>query len=149
MSKKISSNHADQVIALLFGISRLMRSKMTRASGNDHVNWLQIHALFLIDEHKGLTMKELAQSLMVTAPTATAFVNRLVRGTLVRRSSDPTNRKLVRLHLTAAGLRMMKTKLREKQRLMREVIDILPAKDQRELARIFKQLLDSHFRTSV
>ncbi len=120
-----------------------MRCKMGELSRKDHVNWLQIHALFMINEHGGPTMKELAQTLMVTAPTATSFVNRLVRNKLVDRKADPKNRKLVRLRITTAGRKLMQQKIKERQASMRTIISVLPTKDQNDLIRILERVLDS------
>ncbi len=134
------TDYAGQAISLMFGVSRIMRSKMT-AGGKDHMNWAQIHALCAIEARDGITMKELAQILMVTAPTATAFVERLVRAKFVARATDPRNRKLVRLRITPAGARIVKTSVKHKQEHMRKFIATLPANDQRALVRILEKLL--------
>ncbi len=138
------ADYAQRVIELMFNVSRLVKNKMSTMAREDHVNWVQIHALCMIQDRKGITMKELANMLMVTAPTATSFVNRLVRDDLVTRQADPKNRKLVRLHLSKKGAKLMQAKIRQRQKLIRGVIAILPAKDQRELVRILENLLHSY-----
>lgn len=138
------ADYAQRVIELMFSVSRLMKTKMAAMARTDHVNWVQIHALCMIQERKGITMKELANMLMVTAPTATSFVNRLVRDSLVTRQADPKNRTLVRLHISKKGKQLMQSKIRQRQMLIRKVISILPSKDQRELVRILENLLHSY-----
>lgn len=141
------AKHADDVLSLMFSISRLVRSKMF-SKGKGNLNWMQIHAMCFLEAHPGATMKDLATSLMVTAPTATSFVNRLVREKIVERSADPGNRKLVRLNLTAGGLRLLHTKIKQKQGAMRGIISALPAHDQHELVRILTTMLESVSRSS-
>ncbi|MEK7217947.1 MAG: MarR family transcriptional regulator, partial [Patescibacteria group bacterium] len=95
---------ADAIIHLSFDLSRVIRHMMLCVHEEGvHVNFLQIHALALIEQHPGMTMKELAEALRVASPSATSFVNRLVRGKLVSRVRDAKNRKLVRLTLTREG----------------------------------------------
>ncbi len=53
----------------------------------------------------GLRAGELAQQCMLTPPAMTELVEGLVRDGLVRREDDPSDRRAVRVSLTAAGRR--------------------------------------------
>jgi DNA-binding MarR family transcriptional regulator len=99
-----------------------------------------MHALMIIKDNDGLTMKEFAEFLHVTSPSATSFVNRLVKMKWIKRSADKTNRKLVRLKLTTEGFTMIATKMKEHMRVMRDLFELLNATDQREFARILTTL---------
>lgn len=63
----------------------------------------QLRLLFLIREQPGVTAGELATRLSVTPPTVSGIVERLVRMHLARREEDPSDRRLVRNHLTDEG----------------------------------------------
>ena len=94
----------------------------------------------LITENEGMTMKELAQALKITAPSATSFVNRLVALRWVKRHADPKNRKLVRVKVTENGDKMLRESMQEKNRILRKVFGLMREKDQNEFARILQEL---------
>lgn len=56
-------------------------------------------------------MTDLGEYLSVKAPTATAFINGLVRAGLIEREADQKDRRIVHLKLTSAG----RNKLRQGQ----------------------------------
>ncbi len=141
----MATTDTDRLIDRTFNLMRIMRRRMVQSSqAKDPVkNWLQVHALAMIDERPGITMKELADLLMVTAPTATTFIGRLVRLKCVRRVADPKNRKLVRLRITPNGKHLLQQNMTRKMAVLRSIVSRLPLKDQRELARIYQHLIDS------
>lgn len=131
---------ADKIIAHWMDITRLMRQQMGSLKKTSSMNPMQIHALLIIKEHDGLTMKEFAAFLHVTSPSATSFVNRLVRMKWVKRIADKTNRKLVRLTLSEEGLKCLTTKMKEHSSMMRDLFTLLSLSDQKEFARILGNL---------
>jgi DNA-binding MarR family transcriptional regulator len=128
---------SDKIITQWMEITRLLRQQM---SGTKKDLKMQMHALMIIKDNDGLTMKEFAEFLHVTSPSATSFVNRLVKMKWIKRSADKTNRKLVRLKLTTEGFTMIATKMKEHMRVMRDLFELLNATDQREFARILTTL---------
>lgn len=96
----------EQLYRTTFELGRLMRQRMIE-NADECVNPIQVHALLLIEQQPSLNMTQLAKSLHMTSPSATALVNRLTRQSLVARRHDRLNRKLVRLTLTPAGRRMI------------------------------------------
>jgi DNA-binding MarR family transcriptional regulator len=133
----------DQIIHTVFELGRLIRhDALCREKGREgeKTNFLQIHALFIIDAQEGLTMKEFASALMITSPSATSFINRLVRMGWVTRMSDPKNRKIIRLKLSAKGKTVMKKKMLERREHMHSILNQLSSKDQESLSRILTTL---------
>ena len=88
-------------------------------------------------------MKHLAHCLLVKSPTATSFVNRLVKAGLIKRVADPKNRKLVRLRITAKGKAYLKRKVEDRKRTMRAVFQPIPERDRVELVRILSRFVES------
>ncbi|MDO8649325.1 MAG: MarR family transcriptional regulator [Candidatus Peregrinibacteria bacterium] len=135
----------DSIISLTFELSRVVRKRMARASTQMHaMNFLQLHALLLILEYPGITMKELAVGMKITSPSATSLIERLVRSKLVRRSADTKNRKLVRLRVTPEGLKILRSAMRQKHEAVRDIIEHVPEHDLEEFARILATLLSSY-----
>lgn len=138
-----SATHVDRIITHMMELHRLLRRHSdTLGTQREHsaLNWPQLHALMLIREHDGMTMKELAKSLHITAPSATSFVERLVKLRWVSRHADPKNRKLVRIKVTEIGKSALTDAMQQKKRLLRRVFGLMQAKDQNEFARILQEL---------
>ena len=121
-------------------IRQQMHSLPKESSGR---NLLQLHALSFIREHEGMTMKELASALRITPPSATAFVGRLVRHRCVERFADPKNRRVVRLRITTTGTRLLAAAMRGRRKILRDVVQLLSPRDQREFTRIIGTLVES------
>ena len=71
----------------------------------EELHSVTIHQLTALGHLKGgsVTMRELAKDLDVSESSATAVSDRLIRQGLVERSSDPTDRRVVRLSLSPTG----------------------------------------------
>ena len=136
----IKRSTPDKIIEQWMEITRLLRHRMLSLPKAKFMNPLQMHAMMMIRENKGLTMTEFAKCLHVTTPSATSLANRLVKMKLVQRVSDPKNRKLVRLKLSHSGMAALTKKLRDHTRMMRDLFALLPRPDQREFARILGTL---------
>ena len=134
-------NPIDRLIDSTYDFGRLMRQQMIgQMKAVDGANLLHIHTLFLISETKGMTMKQLAQSLHISSPSATSLVNRLVRTGWVARMQDAHNRKLVRLKLTALGMQMLRKQHEKRRRVLRHIFSLLTVSEQLELARLHEKL---------
>lgn len=121
--------------------ARMVGHKIFCAVGEKNkVNHLQVLASFIINEHPRLTMKELADHLGITSPSATSLVDRLVKAGWVVRIADKDNRKLVRLQMAAAGKRAMNDVMKLQAKAMEEVLSYLEKDEQRDFARILHRL---------
>ena len=67
----------------------------------------QLKSLFLINVSGSLTVRNLAQKLGVTPGDVTSIVDRLVGQGLLQRADDPGDRRLVLLHLTEKGRKLI------------------------------------------
>lgn len=130
----------DQLIDSTYDFGRIMRQLMMGQMGGRGENMLHIHALFLISEQEGLTMKELATALHVSSPSATSLINRLVAMQWVGRMHDDRNRKLVRLWLTPLGKRILKEKHDRRRDILRRIFGHLTPAEQRQLTRLHEKL---------
>lgn len=139
---KNASSPIDQLSPLLLEMARMLRKKLIFDS-EARFNPLQFHALMVIRERNGITMKEFADALHITSPSATSFADRLVKLKWVKRRQDPGNRKLVRLEMTTAGAAMISSAMAHHGTVMRNLFSKLPEKDQRELVRILQHLHSS------
>lgn len=68
----------------------------------------QLRLMFSLLERDGQMLSELAAQMHVTAPTITGLTDRLVKRDLIERKPDPSDRRVVRASLTAAGVRALR-----------------------------------------
>ena len=131
----------DRIIESTYEFGRIMRQHMLcNPKTGEATNPLQLHALFLISEQEGMTMKELANLLHVSSPSATSLVNRLVKVQWVGRMHDDRNRKLVRLWLTPLGKRVLKEKHDQRRAAFRGIFSLLTSSEQLQLAELHEKL---------
>ncbi|MBN1315760.1 MAG: MarR family transcriptional regulator [Anaerolineales bacterium] len=105
----------------------------------------QLRVLFHLNYHGDRVMRQIAEKLEVSDPTATGVIDRLVERSLVERSSDPEDRRRVRVSLSARGCQLVSEMRRSGARSATAVFDQL-AEDQKDalfqaLAPVF-ELLD-------
>jgi DNA-binding MarR family transcriptional regulator len=100
----VTSEHAVDAAIRHFGRAMAMFDPLRfRAWAELGLTTAQLRVLFLMRETPGVTAGELATRLSVTPPTISGIVDRLVKLCLVRREEDPSDRRLVRNHLTEQG----------------------------------------------
>lgn len=137
-------NVIDRITELMVEFPRLMHRRMLHTCRQNAVaNMLQIHALAHLHEQEGMTMTELAKILQVSSPSATSFVNRLVKTGWVERSSDVKNRKLVRLHVTPAGERVLQHTRQARNDVFAEILQALTTEECLAFEQIMRKLLTS------
>jgi DNA-binding MarR family transcriptional regulator len=131
----------DRIIESTYDFGRFMRHQMmSEMHGQKPVNFLQMHALFIISESEGMTMKALAKALHISSPSATSLANRLVRMQWVTRLHDTANRKLVRLRMTPLGKKILREKNDRRREVLRRVFSFLTPSEQAQLARLHEKL---------
>jgi DNA-binding MarR family transcriptional regulator len=131
------------IVDLAFDLGRLLRQAMIASNPKHAGTLLRLQGLLVIKEQPGITMKDLAAHLRVSASTATAFVDRVAMLGLVKRESDANNRKLVRLRLTPNGSRHLSLCLRERRNILRRAIARIPSEDRQALRRILLKLVSN------
>lgn len=89
----------------------------------------QLRVLHILRQNDGITVSGLASRLNVTPATTTGLTDRLVREKLIFRTEDPTDRRLVRLHLTEDGARVVSEFDPDGAAYLKAILDLLPADD--------------------
>lgn len=141
MKRTIHDHPIDTLVQSVYELGRTLRQRMVSCDMGD-LHMGQIHALLFVQEREGITMKELAGLLRVTSPSATSFVDRLVKLGYVVRLQDPKNRRLVRLKISEAGTKMLREKMAERRKIFAEILSVLSDNDQKTLSAILRKVLD-------
>ena len=129
-----------EIVALWMQTAKVLGKRIFLQTGKSTVNHQQMHAMFVVGEHDGITMKELAQHLGITSPSATSLVNRLVRMKWVTRVTDPANRRLVRLTMAPSGKLVMQSAMKARAKAMHEVLSLLTSDDRKDFYRVMQHL---------
>lgn len=138
----MSSSIVPDITRTAHDIMRLLKRKMACCAVDD-LHMGQLHALACVHDKGGMTMKELADALHVSSPSATTFADRLVNMKFLSRTHDAENRRIVRLKLTSVGKRVLQRKMAEKQRMVARVLSSLSDADKKEFLRILKSILST------
>ena len=97
-----------ELLALFTQAAKLLREAADDAMSKHGVRVGQHIVLSALWEQDGLTPGEIARRLGVATPTIVNTATRMEEAGLVSRQPDPSDARLVRLYLTAAGRRARK-----------------------------------------
>jgi DNA-binding MarR family transcriptional regulator len=129
----------EDIMTLAYQLMRQMRKNGDPSASHDRINPYQLHALHLLAQDK-TTMGELADELNVTFPSATSLVDRLVKAGWVGRGFDPDDRRIIRLHLTREGKKILADCMKERKHKFQYILDAMSEKDVEALYRILGNL---------
>jgi DNA-binding MarR family transcriptional regulator len=130
------SETTTDLVDLVFRITRLMKQKMAAPSGMASLSMLQTQTLMFLNQNKETTMSEVAGYLHIELPSATSLINTLVRQKLVRRSSDPRDRRIVKIDLTLTGKTMLEQAINQRKKKLEEFLSYLSPKHKSDLLAI-------------
>jgi DNA-binding MarR family transcriptional regulator len=130
-------------------LSRLLRRAARAASrlyrerlGELELTSRQANAVLALVEAPGTTLSGLADSLGADQATASALVDRLLSAGLVRRETDPDDRRKARLHPTEPALRLSEALVEARRDTEARIREGLGVRDSDDLARILQRLID-------
>ena len=95
------SQHLLELLTTLVGST--FRQILWRKAAELELTFSQSMVLFYVEQHPGCSMGEVAKAIDVTLPAITQVVDRLEQRAFLTRGSDPTDRRVSTLQLTAAG----------------------------------------------
>lgn len=106
--------HASQDVAYatscFFAVRRIMRTALGKNKKLDPASWLRIETMKFVADNDNSKMKDVAEYLSITAPSATSLVSGLVKSGLVVGYTDRSDRRASHLALTRKGrLELKKT----------------------------------------
>jgi MarR family transcriptional regulator, organic hydroperoxide resistance regulator len=131
------------VFAQFRRVMHVNRQLMMRMMSEQGGHPAQSGCLQVIAHNEGISQRELADMMHLSAPTVTAMVQKLERNGLIERTDDPCDQRVTRLKLTDAG-RALNDDLRvARHRHMAATIGALSEADQHEFSRILALLGDN------
>lgn len=133
----------NDLISLIFTATRLIRERTAGHGKVDPFSMAQFKVLALVSEKGSPTMKEVADLLYITSPSATAIINRLVKARELERIYDKEDRRIVRLMLTEKGRKSLAERREAVTARMSKVIESLNKKERDDLANILIKIINT------
>lgn len=102
----MDNSSGERLTALLWRAARAATRLYQSRLGELELTTRQAAALLALVENPGVTLGALAETLRSDQPTASAVVDRLLAADLVKRETDPDDRRRARLYPTDRALQM-------------------------------------------
>ncbi len=126
-TKTPSEIRADEVFSKLLRLVRTVQTGMQNIDTSHGLSGSQLWALWQISAQPGQRVTELADALHIHPSTASNLLDKLeTNGLIVRKRGDVDNR-VVRLHLSAAGLKLVKEIPGPMKGRLRQALQQVPA----------------------
>lgn len=89
--------------------------------------------------NKSMTMRDIAEKLHITPPSASVLIDTLVQRGLARRETHEEDRRTIYVTLTEKTYQLFKEIHNRKDKVFAEILSNLDSKDKNELIRILKK----------
>jgi MarR family 2-MHQ and catechol resistance regulon transcriptional repressor len=138
---KIRNNIPDQTVSLFFSASRALKHKLGLDNPLSRLPMAQMEALRFVRERVSAQMKQVAEFLDITPPSATALINHLAQSGLVKRTFDRKDRRTIHLTLTKKGRAVLDKGIKQRCKIFKLMLGNLNTKEQSEFIRILKKMV--------
>jgi DNA-binding MarR family transcriptional regulator len=135
-----NSKPPERLTSLLWRAARASTRLYQSRLGELGLTTRQAAALLSLVEKPGVALGSLADELRSDQPTASAVVDRLIAADLVRRETDPVDRRRARLYPTDKALQIAENLADARRRTEALLEDILGEANARKLARVLLRL---------
>lgn len=133
-----------EVMTALRRMMHLNRQFLQRLSGPDKAGRFgRAGVLRVLGSHEGISQRELAEFLHLSAPTVTTMLQKMEQEGLVERWNDVTDQRITRIRLTEAGAAQAQELKKVFADYVNTTIGSLPEDDRRELARLLDLVSDN------
>ena len=129
----IDNKLAFSTFRALISTSRLQDKKLQNALAGLDVHPAQYSCLFVICEHEGVNLRQLAEGLHVENSTASVTVRRMEKAGFVIRLPDETDSRMTRLYPTEYGRKQFEKCKRVIGEFINRCFGFLSEKEQRTL----------------
>lgn len=90
---------------------------------------------------EGTTMRDIADGLKITPPSATALIEEMEKKKMILREKHPTDRRIVFIRLTKKSRDLLARVCERKRRILDEMFAKISEKDRQSLERIIRSII--------
>lgn len=143
MKSAISDYELEQLFNTMLLLGKLVSQQTQQSPEAASATMLQFAALKYIKESPEETISLLGEQLALSKSSATQLVERLESSGYVKKNNDRNDKRIVRLSLTVNGEEQLKLLRAQVLENMKKVVLKIPAKDIKELTRIYMNLAEA------
>ncbi|MEI7451641.1 MAG: MarR family transcriptional regulator [Candidatus Falkowbacteria bacterium] len=136
----MANNLTDDLIGLIFNIGQSLREKVHAKHSSDDCSFMHMHTLHFVKDRDGATMRDVANLLHITPPSATSLVNALVKKGFIKRATDANDRRTVKLQITKDGINLLKKSFKKKSAIIEQNINKLSEVEKKSFINILNKL---------
>ena len=133
---------ADETISMLYSLGRKLKREFGGSGGLFNLTMPQLEAVKFIGDQKVVSMREFANFLSVSPPSATSFADNLLSLGFVERQRDEQSRRTVNLKLTKKGSVALNRAVAERCRHMKILLGCLSGEEQLMLLDLIKKMVN-------
>lgn len=134
---------SSDVLAALRKMMHLNRQVALRLSGSDTGGRFgRAGVLRMLGNHEGISQRELAEFLHLSAPTVTAMLQKMEQDGLVERWNDQADQRITRIRLAEEGRAQAVSLSDAYAEYINATVGAMPEDDRRELTRLLETLSD-------
>ncbi len=134
-----------KVTRLMETVERIMRAahRLVRAECDEvELTPAQTFLLRALDVHGAMTLRELRVHFNAAQSTMSEMVGRLARTGFISKKPDPSDRRLVKIAISATGRAVLRARLTEVRRRHRAVLAALAPEDQERFLGAFETIVE-------
>jgi DNA-binding MarR family transcriptional regulator len=136
-----ATNDTRRILDSIRQIVQVLRLSATAAEHALNLSAAQLFVIHKLGEGEGISMNELSRRTHTHQSSVSVVVRRLVEKRLVRRQRSATDRRQLKLQLTAAGLRKLRIAPQAAQNRLIDSLLKMPNSDRRNLARLLEDFV--------
>jgi DNA-binding MarR family transcriptional regulator len=134
---------SDEIVSLFFSAGRIFRQKIQILCPSHNFSPAQLEVMRFIFEKEKVTMKDVADFLAITPPSATVMVEHLVKTKMLSRKESKKDRRAVFLSLTSKGKKTLSQIIKERQIKLKKILSNLNHKEQLSFLNILRKIFKS------
>lgn len=142
MSYKCSKCDKEELSLRFFNALKIFKKRVSVQDELYNLTIGQLEILHFIKSKKQVPMKDVADFLGITPPSATSLINNLVLSDLLERSFDENDRRIILLSLTKRGNEIFEKAQKERLRIFECMLSNLSEEEKDILLGILKKIHD-------
>lgn len=136
----MAENNLNRIISLIF-LTRQQVFKEVVLAKKPLFSFVQLLTIQFVKERKGATMRDVADFLNIAPPSATSLIDILVKNKILTREEGISDRRIVRLKITAKGEKALKRGYAQVAEKIKKILSCLSKKEQRNLIQILEKIV--------
>jgi len=136
----MTSRVTKDLICAIFNAEQVLREKARVESNLTDCSFLHLHTLHYVAETGPVKMKEIANFLHITPPSATSVINSLVKRRFIVRVGDEVDRRTIKLQITKIGGELLKNSFARMMRMVENNINKLSESEKKIFLSILNKI---------